>query len=344
MDNQTSSILTTVFKVPEFILKWIDRFFEPIDIRLISFIGDSSLPASEISAWLENQSDHSENINATGLLKRFHSRGIVRKLTEETYTLADFHERYDRWAVFEGWKDVPTAIQTQLNNWELLYYQSQHLSQIQAFKDGKPRDTSQIWPEYVLLEEALALIDKVKHVFLWPCNCRAMMTLCSKPNLNCLRFEDETGLGWEISADRAKEIVRTSHKKGLMQSAEIAIGGDGSIKGGLCNCCSDCCFPQQLARETQAEHIWPLNRYNVKHDAEKCSGCGKCTKRCAFRAFNFHQINTEKPETSEKKLVFNIDKCRGCGLCSTTCPEEAIEMKPGLNASYSIAATIIQTD
>lgn len=59
--------------------------------------------------------------------------------------------------------------------------------QIDAIKKRGKRDQSLVWPEYVLIDEALALIRKVPPVYLWPCNCRAMMQGCSKPGFVCLR-------------------------------------------------------------------------------------------------------------------------------------------------------------
>jgi len=303
--------IAKIFTIPEFLLPWIDRFIEPLEAQIILYLKDKTLNAVDIQTWLRNHPEFDKLNGVASFLQRSCKRGILQNLSKDCYKLADFHIRYDRWALFEGWKDVPKSIQTRLNEWESEFYQDQHIDQIQALAKGAPRDEREIWPEYVLLDEALALIDKVNNVFLWPCNCRSMMQLCSKPVYNCLRFEDDSHEGWEISAERAKEIIVTSHKKGLMQSAEIGLGADGKIMGGLCNCCSDCCFPQQLAKRNHVEHFWPLSRYVVNHYKERCSSCGKCTKRCPFKAFSF-----------QKADVVEAD--------------DAIEMIPGRNESNSV--------
>ncbi len=49
-------------------------------------------------------------------------------------------------------------------------------------------------------------------------------------------------------------------------------------------------------------------------DEEKCNGCGKCQKVCAFNAIAV---------LGESVLVFR-ELCHGCGACALFCPEDAI--------------------
>ena len=80
--------------------------------------------------------------------------------------------------------ELLAGIRDRLNTWELEDYRRRHVSQINALKKGGDRDPSLIWPEYVLLPEAEALIDKAGNIYLWPCNCRSMMGRCEK-NIMC---------------------------------------------------------------------------------------------------------------------------------------------------------------
>lgn len=152
-----------------------------------------------------------------------------------------------------------------------------------------------------------------------------MMQACTQSIYTCLRFENDRGLGWEISKSRAKEIIHLANKKGLMQSGEVRIVGDGVIDGAICNCCTDCCFPHKLAENHNAQDLWPLSRYVARHLKDPCIACGRCVRRCPFHAFTL-----EKPRQGAKirnrTIQYNKDLCRGCGVCSTGCPEEAIEM------------------
>ena len=244
------------------------------------------------------------------------------------YVSADFHVRYEFWALFEGWQDLPGEIKDRLNQWELASFVDRKKPHIDAFKKSGQRDKHLIWPEYVLLDEALALIQKAPHVYLWPCNCRAMMQRCKKPGFVCLRFSNDRNLGWEISKERAREIVLEAHKKGLMQSAEVGLAEDGSLDGAICNCCSDCCYPVQLADYLNETKLYPLSRYVARWHADKCSSCGRCAGRCPFKAFTLSKKISESGEHAEKKIHYRAELCRGCGLCSTSCPDEAIEMLP----------------
>jgi len=199
-------------------------------------------------------------------------------------------------------------------------------------KNGGSRDPSLTWPEYVLLPEAEALIDKADHIYLWPCNCRMMMGRCRQDLYTCIRFTNHRNAGWEISKFRAKQIVNHANQQGLMQNAEISIESDGAIDGAICNCCADCCFPHQLAEEMDAAGLWPLTRYVAGHLETRCTSCGRCVKRCPFKAFEFAEAaNARQPDAigqkkAKRPVHFNSRLCRGCGVCSTGCPENAIEM------------------
>jgi Pyruvate/2-oxoacid:ferredoxin oxidoreductase delta subunit len=184
-------------------------------------------------------------------------------------------------------------------------------------------DPAKIIPRYLLLEEAVEVLDQVKQVFLWPCNCRSMIRACKKPVYTCLRFDNSQGQGYEISREKAKEIVHMSNRKGLMQSGELGRDRGGRLVGAICNCCPDCCFPHLLARELNAEKLWPVSCHVAEWHKEDCSACGLCAKRCPFDAFRYDS----SLELKQDRVAFAADRCRGCGLCAVTCPEHAIQMR-----------------
>ncbi len=58
----------------------------------------------------------------------------------------------------------------------------------------------------------------------------------------------------------------------------------------------------------------------VKIDAEKCTGCGFCTKACAA---SFLVVKDKKCQIDEDYV---LQACIACGDCVAICPEEAIEL------------------
>jgi len=323
----TTSIRTgqffTLVGLPEFLFPWADRFYEPMEIELIDLLGKDALDVAAVQTRWEAALDSACPQDVDAFLKRSFKRGVLNRNDRLYFSVADFHTRYDIWALFESWQDIPDEVRLAINRWELNDYQAQHRHLIEALRGNRYRDTSERWPEYLLLHEAEALIDAVEHVYLWPCNCRAMMGNCRKPIYTCLRFSNNRDLGWEISKPRAIAIMREANTKGLMQSGEISFLADGSVDGALCNCCSDCCFPHLLAEGLHAEKLWPLTRYQAQVDGVLCNACGRCAARCPFKA-----ITLEKQANEPDNATIRVDAglCRGCGVCSTGCREEAISM------------------
>ncbi len=336
MNTDTDNIrrFCDVFKIPEFMKPWLDQFFEKPEIDLVLMLADGPMDLEEVED--RNRGNYkTEGIAKVGsFLERAYKRGIINRRKDGRYEPADFHTRYDVWAMFEGWKDIPEGIRKQLNAAELEHSERHYQDSVDRMKKGKPRKPSEIYAEYILLHESEALLDRVNHVFLLPCNCRSMLQHCDQTVYTCLRFDNYRNLVWELSKTRAKEIVKAANKNGLMQTAEVALTAEGSITGAICNCCADCCVHPELAKLYNAQHIWPLSRYVAQHLTDRCIACGLCAKRCPFQAFTAEKTEPDRKDNSQlsikrgKQIYFNRDLCRGCGVCSTACPEEAIAMIP----------------
>ena len=321
-----------VMGIPEFIVPWLDRFFEKAEIELVLLLAQKPLYPGEIGDRVESWPDDLRPAVLEEWIRRIYKRGTINREDGGHYAPSDFHTRFEIWAIFEGWQDIPPAVREQLNTWELSFYEQEHRSQIDGLKKGRKPDPTRIYPEYVLLEEAEALLERADHIYLWPCNCRAMIKQCNQTVYTCLRFDNDRGLGWEISKARAKEIMHDANAKGLMQSAEVLETSNGDLNGGICNCCADCCFPHQLAQRLSAQKLWPMTRYVAHRIENRCIRCGKCARRCPFQAFTANKSKTNPSGLAEDKdrqqllIRFDADLCRGCGVCSTGCPAEAIEM------------------
>jgi Pyruvate/2-oxoacid:ferredoxin oxidoreductase delta subunit len=344
IDNDNIQRFCSVFQIPGFIKPWLDRFFEKSEIDLVLILADRPMGPEEIADRIRETQKTEPMTDVQSFLERAYKRGIINLNKDDRYEPADLHTRYDVWAMFEGWKDIPEAVREQLNAVELTYSERHYLHSVQRVKNGQPRDPSEIYAEYILLHESETLLDKVDQVYLLPCNCRSMMQRCARSVYTCLRFDNYRGLGWELSKSRAKEIIQATNKKGLMQTAEVALTSDGAITGAICNCCADCCVHPELAERYDAQKIWPLSRYVAQHLTDRCIVCDLCAKRCPFKAFSVEDVEPYRKDNSQtsakniKKIHFNKDLCRGCGVCSTACPEEAIVMIPldACNETHSL--------
>jgi ferredoxin len=312
-------------RAPHFLEPWLDRFYEPAEMRLLARLGETDANPAEIVA--EPGFSRSD-------LRRAWRRGVATTPDAETLRPADFHVRFEIWALFEGWKDIPEDIRKRLNQWELDRYIAGNRDRVAALRDGQVPNPRSITPRYVLLEEAMEILRRVDHIYLWPCNCRSMLGNCDQSVYTCVRFDNERGLGWEIGRERAMEIVKAANRAGLMQSGELGLDENGRLTGAICNCCADCCFPHRLADELAAPGVWPKQRYLARLNQTDCIRCGRCVKRCPFDAFTARR---ERPDAAAAGksgrreppiIAFHPERCRGCGLCAEACPADAIEMKP----------------
>lgn len=293
---------------PDFVVPWLDRFYEPGDIDLVLEAAAGLLPGAHERERLE----------------RAYRRAVLDR-DGELWTPSSFHARYEIWALYEDWRDVPPTVRDLLNEWELDDYLDEVGEGIRAVREGRTSESDQRDYTFLLLDEAEELLRSRERVYLWPCNCRAMMGRCDHSHDVCLRFDNDRDIGWEISPERAVRVLHQADREGLMHTAYFA-----STHGhhGICNCCSDCCFPILAGDRLGAADVWPVRRYLATIDVLQCARCRRCVKRCPFDAITL---------TGKEMPVPTVDAeaCRGCGLCATGCPEGVVVMKPRA-AAFSI--------
>ena len=296
---------------PGFLLPWLDRFYDQDDAELLlAAAGTAEEPATEAGG----DAGALAGIDPARLARAVR-RAVLDAGEAGAYAPADFHERLEIWAMFEGWKDVPLAVRRELGKWDLDFYAEQIRPGVEALRDGAEGCEGDY--SYVLLHEAEAIINAHGHIFLWPCDCRSIVGKCRKPMDVCLRFENDRGLGWEISRERAVKILRLADKAGLMHTAQFS--GDPETGGAICNCCTDCCYPHLATEKLETGDVWPVRRYVAAIDRDACKACGRCGLRCPFEAI---------VSTSGGKPELTAALCRGCGLCATGCSADAIELVP----------------
>jgi len=296
---------------PDFILPWLDRFYDGDDTELLAAAATA----------------HGEGGDVAGLadfdparLDRAVRRAVLDRDEAGAYAPASFHDRLEFWAMLEGWKDVPADIRRELADWDVDFYAERIRPGLEAIRDGvapsDPADDQGAYT-YVLLDEGEAILAAQEHIYLWPCDCRSIVGACRKPMYACLRFDNDRGVGWEISRERAIQILRETDKAGLMHTADY--GGDPATAGAICNCCTDCCYPHLATDRLGTSDFWPVRRYVAAIDEGACAACGKCSRRCPFAAITSGEDKRPRLEPSA---------CRGCGVCATGCKDAAIAMQP----------------
>jgi Pyruvate/2-oxoacid:ferredoxin oxidoreductase delta subunit len=301
LDEPARRALAAATGAPEFMLPWLDRFYDPADAGLVLAASDRALGARVLDE---------------RTLDRAVRRAVLDRDAHGLVTPSSFHARFEMWAFFEGWLDVPADVRRQLNEWELADYMSLVGAGIEAVRDGNGDDGDQGDYTFLLLHEAERLIRAAPHVYLWPCNCRAMWGNCSKDLNVCLRFDNARNVGWELNNEHAIAVLREADRRGLMHTAY-----QGSVHGhhGICNCCADCCFPIVSAERLGAADQWPVRRNTAVVETTACTSCGRCQRRCPFGA-----VTVIKGEVAQVDAA----ACRGCGLCATGCTENAVTMAP----------------
>jgi Pyruvate/2-oxoacid:ferredoxin oxidoreductase delta subunit len=290
--------LAAAIGAPGFIVPWLDRLYDESDADLVLAAAAGELAGAEPAR-----------------LERAHRRAVLDRDGAGVYTPADLHTRLEFWAMFEGWKDVPLAVHRQLADWDVDSYAEKIRPGVEAVRDGREGDQGDY--TYVLLHEAEAILRAQERIYLWPCDCRSIVGKCRKPIDVCLRFDNDRGVGWEISAERAVKVLRATDKAGLMHTADYA--GDPTTSGAICNCCTDCCYPHLATERLGTGDVWPVRRHVASIDLEACKKCGRCALRCPFDAIDSRHDG--RPELTP-------ELCRGCGLCQTGCSADAIELLP----------------
>jgi ferredoxin len=314
------AVLARVVRAPEFVQPWLNRFYDPAEIDLVLALADGPLG---MPALKERTSLAGEELRT--LVERADRRGVV-VLEDDSVKAGSFYDRSELWALFAGHGTVPDDVHRAIAEWWLDAYMESARDGLTKLRDGVPEPGGDADYAYLLLGEAEDMVRREEHVYLWPCDCRTLMRACDKPVYNCIRFHNDRGLGWEITTERAIDILREADAAGLMHCDYVGFGGTADPHA-ICNCCTDCCQPQLASVRLGVSDVWPRRRHVARLLPDGCTLCGTCTDRCPFGA-----LSIEADGHGDKGLVLAEADCRGCGLCSTGCPEQAIamEMRPAV--------------
>ena len=145
-----------------------------------------------------------------------------------------------------------------------------------------------------------------------PCKKTSRQETCM-PIGEMAKHAIENGVGRAISREEALEIARMNEAEGLVFQPSNAQKADF-----VCACCGCCCGMLSIQKMLpKPVDFWATNYYAAV-DAEVCTGCGTCVKRC--------QVNAVAMDESGHKALVNLDRCIGCGNCVVTCQTGAMSL------------------
>lgn len=159
-------------------------------------------------------------------------------------------------------------------------------------------------------------------VALKDCLCRTDYGNCERPLDVCLTLDDtarrdveDLGRAQFVSLEAALNVLRRSHRAGLVHLAYETSGQPPQI---ICSCCPCCCGHLVGLLRYGYEHAVVRSDLKATFDPALCTVCGRCVERCPFGAW----------ETDGDSVRFQAGNCFGCGLCASECPPEAIALVP----------------
>ncbi len=176
----------------------------------------------------------------------------------------------------------------------------------------------------ITLYPFLDLVERVKEarvISVADCICRKEARLigagCDHPMETCLSFGVaaeyyiENGIGREISADEAIDILQEADRAGLVHA-----GVNTRHLSNICNCCPCCCASMKgITRRGMDKHLFMNALFEAVVDTGACSACGECVERCPVGAIDL-----------DDTAGVDRERCLGCGLCAGACPDDAITM------------------
>ena len=117
----------------------------------------------------------------------------------------------------------------------------------------------------------------------------------------------------QVSKAQAIRILDLAEQSGLVHTSN-----NSKEKAGLiCNCCPCCCTVLRGRTQLNHPHAFSPSRFEVKIDANACTGCGICAdERCPMGAITL----------IDDSAVVELKQCIGCGLCVSGCPANALTL------------------
>jgi len=174
------------------------------------------------------------------------------------------------------------------------------------------------------LSEAEQILRDSTSIALGPCVCRSSEKNCDAPVDTCLSLnsasertvENEEGFRY-VDVDKAIEVLRESHRTGLVH---LAFRKPDAEITEFCSCCSCCCWFLKKLKQFDYHSAVIESSHIAQHLPERCVASGTCVEKCPFDAW--------LPAENGGKPTLDPERCFGCGICVTACPANAIAFLP----------------
>ncbi len=297
-------------------LKILRRLFTEeeaeIVVSLMPFPEETSQIAGRIGLDEKELTDKLESMSHRGLLFR------TRRGGKTLYNVPPFMIGLYEYSVKKIDKELAMLFK---EYYDTAYMEEIGASNVPGFKVipiGENIPSGAAFYPYMRLEEDIKAARKIA---VTDCICRKEAHLagegCNHPIETCLSFGVaaeyyiENGMGREITAEEAIEILHEADRAGLVHAA-------ANVKhlSNICNCCPCCCASMKGITKWGLDKQKFMNAlFEAVIDKEKCVGCEVCVDRCPVGAI-----------TVQDTAGVDRRKCLGCGLCATSCPSQAINM------------------
>lgn len=193
--------------------------------------------------------------------------------------------------------------------------------------------------ELLSYERAEHLLREARSIATTLCYCRHkaehLGQACEAPMDNCMSLNvgadyavrHQGGRALEVA--EALDILEQSRVHGLVLIADNVQRRPVYI----CSCCGCCCAQLRAITDHGLEGAVKTSPMMAMIDQLKCTGCGRCARRCPVQAITLRARHHADPgpRNSRKKarLFSEIDEsiCLGCGVCVDACKEGALTME-----------------
>lgn len=187
--------------------------------------------------------------------------------------------------------------------------------------------------ELLTHDRAKDIVRDARSIAVSLCYCRHKAEhlghACDKPTENCMSlnigadYVIRHGQGKAVDAARALEILEQSQEEGLVYIADNVQRRVTYV----CSCCGCCCGQLQAINRYGLTNAVKTSAYLAAIDSARCTGCGRCARRCPIQAIEIHALPSHVKRRARMYSKIDERVCLGCGVCKPACRKQALTMK-----------------